>query len=1129
MDTRFQASEARPSDRTGPLLRVFLLGRFEVVREDAPIPASAWRRRRPADLLTLVAVTPGRALSREQVIDALWPDKDPSSGANNLHRALYDLRQILGGRWVDIERGQVRLRGDVWVDVDAFERAVAAGGPERQAEAVALYRGDLAPDDLDAPWLAARRQVLRAHWLEAAWPHARALAERTDAAALPLLRRLVELDPQGEDAHRLLIRLLAESGRRAEALRQYDACEAALRVAGLGPPSDETRALRRDIQAGTVGAPPARSGLDAAQRVARRLLGTPAPPPLRGRAALLLVIEALLERGSGAVILLGERGAGKTRLAVEGARLAQARGAAVLCGVGGATPRGAPFGLFADLFREEARAHPGAPDPFAPGEVPEGARPEAAGRLTAEAVVRALSRLGEGRPLYLLLDDLHDADDSSLNLLHHLARHARELQLVLVATCREDLIHAGTPLQMALAHLDGGRLARGVRVPRLGLAATREQVGDLLGETAVEPHVLQVYRATDGNPFLVEEALRSQRALGPAVPSDPLAALRARVERLGPRVEALLAAAAVAGRYFDFELVRPVSGLTAHEAVEALEACVDARLLDEDGAGYHFRHGLLLDAVRDGLSPARAAALHGALADRIEALGGHAPPSEALAFHLARAGQPERAFRHLVAAGHRAAARAGLAEALAFYEEARALSALAAGAERPGAASAGGPGSSGGLELLDAIGRVQLELGETSDALRTFDEAATQPEGAAGPDARARACWLAGVAAAAAGRLDVAATEVEVGLSTAALGSGDEPAALLHLRAHLAWHAARPADALAAAEACEAAATQAGDEALGARAADLAAAARGLLGQSVEPATPAPTAQEPSLLADPVDLHLVLWDRDLLGDLPVQDLSRGAALLAERARQRGDPLALAAARLGEGTFALACGHLEAAEPALRAALEGFRPRGGAPASALGEALALEKLGTLLALSGRLDAAEELLGEGVVVAERASLRRHALVRLHAAETRRRLAAGLVTAALDAVHEASETAARHGECHACDAAFRPELVRVELARGRIDEAEAEARALDELARTRGGRGLGALAAVATARVLGARGRTEDALAALAAARTAFLAAGQRYEAARTARLERRLRGVLPDAHAPLDALVMLDADA
>src|SRR5512133_2306276 len=250
METQVHRGGVRAGDRPQALLRVYLLGRFEVVREDAPIPAHAWRRRRPADLLKLVAVAPGRTLSREQVVDTLWPDKDPASGANNLHRALYDLRQSLGGRWVDIEHGAVSLQGDVWVDVDAFEAAVARGDRTSLAQAVALYHGELSPEDRDAPWLDPRRAALRDRFVEAAVPLARAaFAEGDVQAALPLLRRLVDVRPAHEEAHRLLVRLLAASGRRADALRQHDACELALRAAGL-PASEELRALRAAIQRG---------------------------------------------------------------------------------------------------------------------------------------------------------------------------------------------------------------------------------------------------------------------------------------------------------------------------------------------------------------------------------------------------------------------------------------------------------------------------------------------------------------------------------------------------------------------------------------------------------------------------------------------------------------------------------------------------------------------------------------------------------------------------------------------------------------------------------------------------------------------------------------------------------------
>ena len=127
-----------------------------MVRGDVPIPVSAWRRRRPADLLKLLSLAPGHVLARDQVIEALWPDKDPSSGANNLHRALYDLRQVLGGRWVNVDRGFIAMRPDAWVDVDAFEAAVATGRVEGFAAAIALYRGDLSPEDQDSPWLVPR-------------------------------------------------------------------------------------------------------------------------------------------------------------------------------------------------------------------------------------------------------------------------------------------------------------------------------------------------------------------------------------------------------------------------------------------------------------------------------------------------------------------------------------------------------------------------------------------------------------------------------------------------------------------------------------------------------------------------------------------------------------------------------------------------------------------------------------------------------------------------------------------------------------------------------------------------------------------------------------------------------------
>ncbi|HEY6100506.1 MAG TPA: transcriptional regulator, partial [Anaeromyxobacter sp.] len=465
-------------------------------------------------------------------------------------------------------------------------------------------------------------------------------------------------------------------------------------------------------------------------------------------------------------------------------------------------------------------------------------------------------------------------------------------------------------------------------------------------------------------------------------------------------------------------------------------------------------------------------------------------------------------------------ARAGLREALAFYAEAVALSGADDGPAR--------------LELLDAMGRVQLGLGEVAGAARAFQQAARLlVPGGFRPDAalRAEAHRFAALALAAAGHLRSAHAEIEEGLAAAGTADGGAAAPLLHLRAQLLWHEERHLEARAAAEACVAAAVEGGDADLIARGGDMLALARAAMGAPLTapdrgPA-PGPRDAEAVPVEHPFDVHLSLWDRDLVsGDAAA--VARLAALHAERARMRAAPDAVAVARFGEGAAALALGRLDAAEAALRDALRGHRAAG----FALGEALALERLAALFTVSGRGDEALELIDDGLVVAERATLRLHALTRLHATEARNRLAAGALYAAEDAWREASETAARHGECVSCDAAFRPEAVRVLLTRGRVADAEREAAQLEGIAARRGGRVLEAVAATARARLGIALGDRGAALAALAGARVAFADAGQRMEAARCARLEARLARpdevVCAEVRA-LEALVAVDGDA
>jgi tetratricopeptide (TPR) repeat protein len=665
------------------------------------------------------------------------------------------------------------------------------------------------------------------------------------------------------------------------------------------------------------------------------------------------------------------------------------------------------------------------------------------------------------------------------------------LQLTVVVTCRENAVRTGSSIQAALARLDTDRLARGLRLPRLASAPTAERLADLLPAPPPPDVSARILRATDGNPFHLEQVARAWDEGGRGeVPRDPAAALRARTARLDGFAGRLLAAAAVIGDRFSLDLAANAAGLARADALAGLSVAAGARLLCSDGPSPRFSHSLVREGVVGTLDPARRAALHRAVAEALQPEGGRqdgvgAPP-ELLAWHWREAFEPARAFRHLVAAGHRAAASCGFREALGFHEAALTLLAhgeLAGGVER--------------FELLVAIGRARLLLGELENAADAFRSAAGSAEAdgwhPAGEQlAHVRRCIALTLAAG--GDLVGAHGEIELGLSEAAGAGGEDAASLLLLRARLHWFAGHFDLARTDAEACASDADRIGQADLQARARELVAAARAAAGQPpappVGPAGPVERRHVDPLAEPALDPTLILWDGASAGDLSSAELLRLAALELARCRERGDSAAVAVALYATGAALLAAGDHDGSFTALDEALGRFRAAG----SALGEALALERLAALQNARGMLLEGMELLAEGMVVAERAPLRRHLTVRLLVAQARNRLAAGALHAAEVIAREAADCAMRHGVCSTCEAALRPLQVRIALARDRLDDASAEAHILEALAEARGGRGLAATARLARARVLAAQGRPEEAHAALGEARAAFEALGR-----------------------------------
>jgi DNA-binding SARP family transcriptional activator/Tfp pilus assembly protein PilF len=239
--------------RVPPPLHVVTLGRFEVRRGAQAVPDQAWRRRRAGELFRLLLVSPGHLLSREQVFEALWPEKSPRStqalfyqATSALRRALEpDLPDKFPSRYLEVEEGQVilHLPPDSWIDFVAFRQHLQTQDWEA---AVAIYGGELFPGDRYADWAAAPRERLIQELIRAARAVARQRLERQEfSAALEACRRVLALEPWQEEAVLLGMQACVALNDRAGALRLYQELERGLAEAlGIAPQAELQRVYR---------------------------------------------------------------------------------------------------------------------------------------------------------------------------------------------------------------------------------------------------------------------------------------------------------------------------------------------------------------------------------------------------------------------------------------------------------------------------------------------------------------------------------------------------------------------------------------------------------------------------------------------------------------------------------------------------------------------------------------------------------------------------------------------------------------------------------------------------------------------------------------------------------------------
>lgn len=252
---------------TDEALRVFTLGCFCLVVGGKGIPLGGWARKQALTLLKYLVTERGRAVHRERLMEALWPEASERAARERLRVTVYFLRRALREAGVPEPEGVIetieggyRLRRDrVWVDADVFEERLRLGRAleeqgkfaealERYREAEALYGGDYLEDDPYADWYAEERGRLRELYLDLLGRLAHLYAARGEyAEAAQLCRKALVREPCREGFHRALMEYLWRQGRRDEALAQFARLRKTLaRELGVDP-LPETRALYERI------------------------------------------------------------------------------------------------------------------------------------------------------------------------------------------------------------------------------------------------------------------------------------------------------------------------------------------------------------------------------------------------------------------------------------------------------------------------------------------------------------------------------------------------------------------------------------------------------------------------------------------------------------------------------------------------------------------------------------------------------------------------------------------------------------------------------------------------------------------------------------------------------------------
>lgn len=759
-------------------LHIRLLGDFRVAVGDQPV--SSLNSPRLQALFAYLLLHRDAPQSRQKIAFLFWPESSEAQAQTNLRNLVFQLRHALTNAdfflLTDNRTLQWNPQSVFTLDLAEFQRALDAAikaephgnasSAQHLKHAVDLYKGDLLPNCYDE-WILLEREALHNQYTRALKRLITISEARRDyGVAIEYSQKLLYSDPLSEVAYCDLMRLYALSGDRARALHTYHACATVLeRELGVvpGPATHEVyeNLLKFESQSTAIEPDYAAEFAVATSLVGRQYEWS----------QLRAAWHAAAAGTPGVVLLAGEAGIGKTRLAEELLDWAGRQGVATAtsrCYASeGTLPLGPvigwlclrPFRQLAPLWLSElSRLLPELlvqrPDLPAPAPLT-----EAWQRIRLfDALARGI--LSSSQPLLLLLDDVQWADRDTLEWLQYVMRprpvERERAGILVVLTLRLEELdpeNQSSPLHTLLYDLRRSGQLQELELLPLSPAETAALASGVAGRALDADAQSRVYGESEGNPLFVVETIRaglgrsfatdSELAVGssaaapfssqaPAsLPAAIGAIITARLGKLSPPAQDLVALAAVVGREFTFATLQAAAGVGSASAdepgldkmVRALDELWCRRIVRETGGdAYDFSHGKLRDAAYARLSVAHKKMLHRKVAQALEGVysAGLDNVSGQIAGHYERAGLPVRAIPHYRRSAQAAARIYANEEAISYYRRALdLLNALPSGAKlEEGSAESLGP-----AELSEALGDILQLTGRSEDALAALEAA----------------------------------------------------------------------------------------------------------------------------------------------------------------------------------------------------------------------------------------------------------------------------------------------------------------------------------------------------------------------------------------------------------------------